>query len=110
MPLEWAKHIQSWWDIESRHPFDVCTDADSLAEKVTRASLEGKKSGFGSLTKQQLDDLAWAARWEASGAYIMAGMTYRLAWETHRLVKVALALFATTSALLLLGIGVLIFQ
>jgi hypothetical protein len=79
-------------------------------EKVTRAALEGKKSGFGSLTKQQLDALAWAARWDASGAYIMAGMTYRLAWETHRLVKMAVALFATTSALLLLGMGVLIFQ
>lgn len=100
----------SWWDIKSRDPFVVCADADSLAEKTTREALDGKKSGFGTLTKQQLDDLAWATKWDAAGAYVMAGMTYRLAWEIRRLVMVALAFFATTSALLLLGIGVLIFQ
>ena len=59
----------SWWDIESRDPFAVCADADSLAERGTRDALDGKKSGFGSLTKQQLDDLAWTASWNASGAY-----------------------------------------
>lgn len=100
----------SWWDIKSRDPFVVCADADSLAEKGTREALEGKKSDFGSLTKQQLDDLTWTARWDASGAYVMAGMTYRLAWETLRLVKVVLALLAATLVLLLTGIGLFLFQ
>lgn len=100
----------SWWDIKSRDPFVVCADADSLAEKVTREALEGEKSGFGSLTKQQLDDLTWTARWDASGAYVMAGMTYRLAWKILRLLKVAIALSAAALVLLLTGIGLFLFQ
>jgi len=100
----------SWWDIKSRDPFVVCADADSLAESGTREALDGEKSGFGALTKQQLDDLAWTARWDAAGAYVMAGLTYRLAWETLRLVKVALALLAATLVLLLTGIGLFLFQ
>jgi len=100
----------SWWDIKSRDPFVVCADADSLAESATREALEGKKSGFGSLTKQQLDDLAWTTRWDAAGAYVMAGLTYRLAWETLLLMKVVLALLAATLTLLLISLGLFLLQ
>jgi hypothetical protein len=95
----------SWWDITYRDPFAVCAAADELAEKNTKESLEGIKSSFGSLTEQQRDDLTWAARWDAAGAYIMAGMTYRLVHEHRKLWFVTVALVGLNTLLSLVIIS-----
>jgi hypothetical protein len=89
----------SWWDITYRDPFFVCAAADELAENNTKDVLEGKKNGFGPLTQGQRDDLAWTARWDASGAYIMAGITYRLVHEHRRLWLVTATLVGLNTLL-----------
>ena len=93
----------NWWDIKKRDPIVVAALTDYMAEEVTSVILEEKKSGFAApLTYQQRDNLAWNARWDASGAYTMATMVYRLLHETRRLWLALLGLSAFNTALLFL--------
>ena len=93
----------NWWDIKKRDPVVVCAMTDYMAEEATSAILDEKKSGFSApLTYQQRDDLAWNARWDASGAYSMAAMIYRLLYETRRLWWAVLGLSTFNTVLLVL--------
>ena len=78
----------------------VCADADDLAEKVTADAIEGRLERFGPLSVPQRDALAWTGRWDAAGAYAMAGLTYRLVYRTQRLVIATLVLAVLGSRLI----------
>jgi hypothetical protein len=98
----------SWWNIQSRDPFVVCADADDLAQKGTADAIEGRKNGFGPLSEAQRDALAWTARWDAAGGYIMAGLTYRLVYRVQRLVIAAVVMAAMSLAASLVMIAMLL--
>ena len=98
-----GESVMNWWDIKKRDPIVVAGLADYMAEEATSAILEEKETGFSApLSYQQRDDLAWNARWDASGAYTMATMVYRLLHETRRLWWAVLGLSAFNTALLIL--------
>lgn len=95
----------SWWEIKSRDPFVVCADVDDLASTVTAQSLNAGQKQEEELSDQQRDALIRAARFDASGAYAMSGMTYRL---VHRLWRLGALLAFLCLLNLALG-GILLF-
>ena len=92
----------SWWEIKEKEPFGVCFRVEENAQDTARAYLNGKEFGFDELTQKQRDDLLFGAVWDSSGAYQLAGMTYRLVHQRSRWRWVVTGLLALNSVLLVL--------